>query len=176
MKYKLGGVLLSSEDIRLKVIELGQRLTVDYAGRSPLMICLLKGASVFFVDLIRQVKLDIDIDFIAASSYGGGTESSGKIMLIKDTECPLAGRDVIIVDDIIDSGNTLHYIRNIFLSRGASSVKLCAFLDKPSRRTANIEADYIGYSIPDEFVVGYGLDIAEKYRNLEEICLVECIQ
>lgn len=158
-------ILFTEEQIAARVRALGAELSRDYAGKNPLMLCILKGAFVFFADLTRAMDMPVAMDFMQVSSYGAGAVSSGNIRILKDTAVPVAGRDVIIVEDIIDSGNSLYRLKGLLKERGASSVKICAFLDKASRRTAPVAADYVGYVIEDAFVVGYGLDYAEKYRN-----------
>ena len=169
----LSGVLYSEEQLRAAVKELGERITRDYQGKSPLMICILKGASVFFTDLIREIDLPIDIDFMAISSYGASTVSSGEVRMIKDIDRSIHGRDVLVVEDIVDSGMTLSYLKRTLMGRGASSLRLVALLDKPSRRTVPLTVDYSCFQIPDAFVVGYGLDYDEKYRNLPLVGILD---
>jgi len=161
-------VLISEEDIRAKVQELGRKITEDFKGESLTVVCILKGSTVFFADLVREIKLDVKFDFMIVKSYGGGTESSGNVRFVKDLDESITGRNVLIVEDIIDSGLTLTFLRNNLITRGAKSLKICTLLDKPERRKpgANIRVDYCGFSIPNEFVVGYGLDYNESYRNL----------
>jgi hypoxanthine phosphoribosyltransferase len=166
-------VLLSAEQIQQRIKELGAAIAGDYVGRKPELICVLKGALVFMSDLIRAIDLDLSIDFIAVSSYGKGTRTTGEVRIIKDLDEPLAGRDIILVEDILDTGLTLSYLVNSFRARGATSVKIVTLLNKPERRKAQVEADYIGFTIPDKFVVGYGLDFAERYRNLPYIGVVK---
>ena len=168
--YKdLDYILLSEEEIKKGVQELGEKLTKDYAGKKPLFICILRGSIIFFADLIRSVDLPLDIDSMAVSSYGSGTETSGMIKMEKDLREDVTGRDVIIVEDIVDTGRTLFYLRTDLEKRGANSVKLVTLLDKPSRRQTTIEADYACFTIPDAFVVGYGMDEDEGYRYLPYI-------
>ena len=168
--YKdLDYVLLTEDEIKAGVKKLGEQLTQDYVGRKPLFVCILRGSIVFFADLIRQVDLPLDIDCMAVSSYGSGTETSGMIKMEKDLREDVKGRDVIIVEDIVDTGRTLFYLKADLEKRGVSSVRLVTLLDKPSRRQTEIEADYACFTIPDAFVVGYGLDFNEKYRNLPDI-------
>lgn len=162
-------VMLTADEISQGVKKLGEQLTQDYQGKDPLFICILRGSIVFFADLIRHVDLPLQIDSMAVSSYGSGTETSGMIKMEKDLRENIKDRHVIIVEDIVDTGRTLSYLKGDLASRGAASVKLVTLLDKPSRRQVNIEADYACFTIPDAFVVGYGLDYDEKYRNLPDI-------
>ncbi len=166
-------VMISAEEIQQKIKELGAAISRDYAGRKPELICVLKGAMVFMSDLIRAIDLDLSIDFIAVSSYGKDTRSTGEVRIIKDLDEPLGGRDIILVEDILDTGLTLSYLVNSFHARGATSVKIVTLLNKPERRKAQVDADYVGFTIPDKFVVGYGLDFAERYRNLPFIGVVK---
>ena len=166
-------VLLTAGQIQACIKELGATITQDHAGRKPLFLCVLKGATIFLSDLIRAVDLQLELDFMAASSYGSGTESSGDVKIDKDSDVAVRGRDVIVVEDIIDTGRTLSLLLNLLRARGAASVKLAALLDKPSRRVEPVPVDYIGFTIPDAFVVGYGLDFSERYRNLPYIGVVK---
>ena len=159
-------MLISEEDIRQAVVALGERISMDYEGKSPVFICILKGAVVFFTDLMRQVNLPLTTDFMAISSYGSSTKSSGVVRLLKDLDHDVLDKDVLVVEDIVDSGMSLSYIRKVLHERGARSVRLASLLDKPIRRRTELEVDYACFTIPDEFVVGYGLDYQEKYRNL----------
>lgn len=159
-------VLYSEEVIQKKVQELGAAVSRDYAGRNPLVICVLKGAFIFMADLSKNIAIPIELDFMAVSSYGNSTRSSGEVKIIKDLDASVEGRDVLIVEDIIDSGLTLSYLIDVLERRNALSVNVVALFDKPGRRTVDLNADYTGFTIPDAFVVGYGLDYAEKYRNL----------
>lgn len=159
-------VLISEEQIRAKVAEIGRKITDDYEGKSLLMVSILKGSVIFMADLLREVKIPARIDFMSVSSYGAGVKTSGVVKIIKDLDIPLEGYDVLIVEDILDSGLTLHYIIDILKSRNPKSIKICTLLDKPESRKADVKTDYYGFYIPNEFVVGYGLDYAEKYRNL----------
>lgn len=161
-------VLYSEEQIRARVKELGAQLTADFAGSVPVVIGILKGAIIFYADLLRECDLSAQLEFMIVSSYGAGT-TSGKLVFKKDTDANLEGRNVLIVEDIVDSGNTLYMLKHELEKRGPKCVKICALLDKKARRTADITADYIGFECDDEFVVGYGLDYAEKYRNLPYI-------
>lgn len=159
-------VLIREEDLRKKTIELGERISRDYKGKKLIIISVLKGGFIFAADLIRAIKIPVAVDFMAVSSYGASTKTSGVVEIRKDLDRDIREMDVLIVEDILDSGLTLNYITKILENRGANSIKICTILDKPSRRKAPIAADYVGFEIPDEFVVGYGLDFAEKYRNL----------
>ena len=159
-------VLLSEEEIAQICKNLGNKITKDYEGKDLLVVGILKGSIVFFADVIRNIDLDINLDFMVVSSYGAGATTSGMVQILKDISVDIEGKNLLIVEDIVDTGVTLYNVKNVLLERGAASVKICTFLDKPSRRTADITADYIGAVVPDEFVVGYGLDYAEKYRNL----------
>ncbi len=162
-------VLLSEEEIAAKVKELGRRITADYQGKTPIVVSVLKGSVVFVADLIRAMDVDLQIDFMVVSSFAGGTVSTGAVKILKDIDNTIEGRDVLIVEDILDSGITLEYITGIFKGRQAKSIRIATLLDKPARRKSNIVPDYVGFVVPDEFVVGYGLDYAEKYRNLPYI-------
>ena len=162
-------VLISEEEIAAKTKELGERITKDYQGKNLLVISILKGGVVFTSDLIRRINLDFAIDFMAVSSYGNAAKSSGRVSIKKDLDRDVHGCEVLIVEDILDTGLTLSYLTEILKTRGAKSVKICTLLNKPERRKANIDADYIGFEIENEFVIGYGLDCAEQYRNLPYI-------
>lgn len=162
-------ILLSEEEIKNKVAELGAQITKDYEGKNPFFLGVLKGCYVFMADLVRNVNLHSTMDFMAVSSYGNGTSSTGAVRITKDLNQDVEGRDIIIVEDILDSGVTLAYLKNYLGNRNPASIKIVTLLDKPARRKADICADYCGFSVPDEFVVGYGLDYAEDYRNLPYI-------
>ena len=166
-------ILVKREDIQKAVAQLGREITHDYQGRDLVMVCILKGASVFFSDLIREVDLPVTLDFMALSSYRNSTKSSGVVNLEKDLSVSIKGRDVLIVEDIVDSGNTLFYLGKYLMGRGASSIRIATLLDKPERRQVEFTPDYVGIEVPDEFVVGYGLDYAQLYRNLPYIGVVE---
>ena len=168
MNYVIDKVLVAEEDIRRRVDELGKEITRDYAGMQPIAVCVLRGAIPFYADLIRRIDLPVTVDTITVSSYGSGTVS-GKLKVITDMRTSVEGRDVLVVDDIIDSGRTSVALIEMLKERGAKSVKTCALLDKPSRRIVDIKGDYVGFAIPDEFVVGYGLDWNEKFRNLPHV-------
>jgi len=175
-------VLISRDDIAKRVAELGQMITKDFSGQSVIFVGVLKGAAIFLADLTRQVNLDSTFDFIGVSSYGNrpspanelksGWDSTGEVRLLKDVDQTIKDRNIILVEDILDTGLTMTYLKKMLLARQPRSLKVAALLDKPSRRKLPLEGDYVGFKIPDEFVVGYGLDYAEKYRNLADICVV----
>lgn len=171
--YKVTGKMFTEEQIREKVIELGKQIENDYKGEEILVVGILKGANVFTCDLIRQIDLDVKIDFMSVSSYGSGTESSGTVRILKDLDTDIKGRNVLIVEDIIDSGRTLSNLVKELQIREPKSLKLCTLLDKPSRRIVDVDVEYVGFEIEDKFIVGYGIDYAEKYRNLPYIGIVE---
>jgi hypoxanthine phosphoribosyltransferase len=162
-------ILLNGDAIQTRVAELGAQLTADYAGRHPVMVSVLKGSIVFLADLIRATELPLSLDLMEVSSYGSGTESSGQVRILKDLSMTIEGRDVIVVEDIIDTGLTLNYLLRYLRERNPASIRVCCLLDKPARRLAEIEIDYRGFTIPDRFVIGYGLDYDERYRNLPYI-------
>src|SRR5215203_2305219 len=166
-------VLVSSEDIMEKVRELGERITEDYRGERLLLVGILRGAVVFLSDLMRHLQLPCEIDFMEVSSYGADTTSSGVVRILKDLEEDISGRHVLIVEDIIDTGLTLSYLRRSLLARKPASLEICALLSKPSRRRTDLDVRYLGFEVPDEFVVGYGLDYAGAYRNLPDICILK---
>lgn len=166
-------VLIDEEKIAKRVAELGAQIEKDYEGKEPIVVAILKGSIIFYGDLVRKIKLPMRFDTMAVSSYGSGTSSSGNVKIKKDMSHDICDKDVLIIEDIIDSGNTMKSLTALLEHRGAKSIRVCAFLDKPSRRQTDFEADYIGYSISDEFVVGYGLDYDEKYRNLPYIGVLE---
>jgi len=162
-------LFLPEEQIAARVKQLGEQITTDFSGEKVLLIGVLKGATIFLSDLARSIQLDVTFDFLATSSYGRGHRQSGEVRLIKDVDHSVEGRNVILVEDILDTGITLTYLRRLLLSHHPKSFKIAALLDKPSRRIQKIEGDYIGFTIPNKFVVGYGLDYAERYRNLPGI-------
>lgn len=166
-------VLYSRETINEKVKELGKQITSDYKGKELVVIGVLKGANVFMADLIREIEIPLEMDFMAVSSYGHSTESSGVVKILKDLDKGIEGKDVLVVEDIIDSGLTLQYLCKNLLNRKANSVKICTLLDKPERRKVDVVIDYKGFEIPDEFIVGYGIDYAEKYRNLPYVATLK---
>ena len=167
-------VLISAEQIQARIRELGDQISADYPNGTLHMICILKGACFFMADLARAMKRDVYVDFMGISSYGKGKTSSGEVKLTKDLDISLEGADVLIVEDIVDSGVTLNYLMHVLEQRKPRSIRIAALLDKPERRLRPVHVSYVGFQIPDRFVVGYGLDYAEKYRNLDDICeLVE---
>ncbi|MGF9908007.1 hypoxanthine phosphoribosyltransferase [Brevibacillus porteri] len=169
MNQDIEKILLSEEDIAVKVRELGKTLAAEYKDKNPLVICVLKGAVVFMADLIRHMDIPCEMDFMAVSSYGSGTESSGMVKILKDLDTSVQNRHVLVVEDIMDSGLTLSRLVELLRHREAASVKVVTLLNKPERRKVDISPDYKGYDVPDEFVVGYGLDYSEHYRNLPYI-------
>ncbi|MEG1710399.1 MAG: hypoxanthine phosphoribosyltransferase [Clostridia bacterium] len=162
-------ILIPYEKVQARVKEIAQEITNDYKDKTmPLMVCILKGAVMFFADLTRAVDIDVNLEFMAISTYGSSTRSSGEVRLVKDLDCSVDGRNVIIVEDIIDTGITMDYLIKMLYTRGALSVKVCT-LSKPNRRKIEVPIDYVGFEIPDEFVIGYGLDLDERFRNLEDV-------
>jgi hypoxanthine phosphoribosyltransferase len=161
-----GEILVQADDLQRRIRELGAEITRDYAGRDLLLVCVLKGAVFFLSDLMREIEVPCEVDFMAVASYGDSTDSSGVVRILKDLDAAIEGRDVLIVEDIVDSGLTLQYLVRNLRARGPSSLEVCALLTKPARRKAEVGAKYIGFEIPNRFVIGYGLDHAEKYRNL----------
>jgi hypoxanthine phosphoribosyltransferase len=166
-------ILLSSEIIQAKIVELGQRITADYREKNLLLLGTLKGAVPFIADLARAIDLPLEIDYMAISSYGNSTESSGVVRILKDLEGPVQQKNVLIVEDIVDSGQTLHYLMDVLRQRRPMSLRVCALLDKGRERVKPVELDYTGFQIPDRFVVGYGLDYAQRYRNLPYIGILK---
>lgn len=166
-------VLVSEEQIRARIVDLGAQITRDYAGLNPLLIGVLKGALFFLSDLMRAVDTRLSLEFMAISSYGSSTRTSGEVRIMKDLDVPIEGRHILVVEDIVDTGLTLSYLLANLHARGAASVKLAALLDKYERRQKEVKIDYLGFQIPDEFVVGYGLDFAERYRNLPFIAVLK---
>jgi len=169
----VGEVLLSDEQIRERIVELGAEIARDYAGRDPILVAVLKGAFIFMADLARAVQIPLEVDFMAVSSYGASTRSSGVVRIVKDLDIDLHGRHVIIVEDIVDSGLTLRYLRKTLESRGTASLEVCALLVREGSVQAELDLRYIGFRIPPAFVIGYGLDVAERYRNLPHIAAYE---
>ncbi len=161
--------LISEEDVVNRIREMGAQITKDYEGKTVHMICVLKGGSFFMCELAKRIDLPVSLDFMSVSSYGGGTSSSGVVRIVKDLDESIEGKDVLVVEDIIDSGRTLSYLMEMLKDRKPASLKLCTLLDKPSRRVVDVNVDYTGYQIPDTFVVGYGLDYDQIYRNLPYI-------
>ena len=162
-------VMLSEEEINARIAELGEQISRDYEGKEIFLICILKGASFFACELAKRITVPVNIDFMKVSSYGGGTVSSGQVSIKMDVSESIAGKEVLIVEYIIDSGNTLNLLPKILMERGPKSIRLCALLDKPDRREVDVKMDYVGFRIPDKFVVGYGLDYDQRYRNLPYI-------
>ena len=162
-------VLLTEQQLRTRICDMGRQITADYDGKAPVMIGILKGAAMFLVDLIRAVDLPLEIDFMAVSSYGAATESSGVVRILKDLDADIEGRHVMLVEDIIDSGLTIAYVLDMLRRRRPASLKVCALLVKEKAAAAGLKADYVGFTIPDKFVVGYGLDYDERYRNLSYV-------
>lgn len=172
MNKEIKEILINEESLRKRVVELGKELTRDYQGKDLIVVGVLKGAVVFMTDLIREINLPIALDFMSVSSYGNSTESSGIVRVLKDLDNSVEGKDILIIEDIIDTGLTLKHLINNLKNKGAKSIEICTLLDKPERRKAEIDVKYIGFKVPDVFIVGYGIDYAEKYRNLPYIgCL-----
>jgi hypoxanthine phosphoribosyltransferase len=167
-------VLLTEEEVDKRIRELGEQITKDYEGRTVRLVCILRGAVFFMCELAKRIELPVRFDFMSVSSYGSGTSSSGIVRIIKDLEDPVTDEDVIIVEDIIDSGRTLSFLKELFKSRGAASIRVCTLLDKPSRRAPGIDikVDYTGFQVPDKFVVGWGMDYDQRYRNLPYIGVI----
>jgi len=166
-------VLIDEATLKRRIAELGVEITRDYAGTTPHLVCVLKGAVVFLAELIRHIDLPLTLDFIAVSSYGNATKTSGEVRIVKDLDESLAGRDVLLVEDILDTGLTLNYLMNNFLSRGVRSLRIVTLLNKPARRIVEVPISYKGFDIPDAFVVGFGLDYAQRYRNLPFIAVLK---
>ena len=165
--------MLTEDAVNKRIRELGEKISEDYAGQEIRMICVLKGGSFFMCELAKRISVPVSIDFMSVSSYGGDTKSSGVVKIVKDLDESIAGKDVLVVEDIIDSGRTLSYLMAMLRDRGPKSLKLCTLLDKPDRRVIDVKVDYTGFEIPDEFVVGYGLDYEQLYRNLPYIGMIE---
>src|ERR1700733_9610973 len=166
-------VLISAEKIQARIRELGEQISADYPTGNLHLVCILKGACFFLTDLARAMKRDVSVDFMGISTYGKGKTSSGEVRVTKDLDISLEGADVLIVEDIVDSGVTLNYLMHLLDQRKPHSIRIAALLDKPERRLRPVHVNYVGFEIPDEFVVGYGLDYAEKYRNLDDICVLQ---
>lgn len=169
----IGEVLLSEEEIKARVAEMGRQISKDYEGKDFVAICILRGCVIFFSDLMRQVSIPVNLEFMKVSSYGSGSESSGNVKVDYDLERDIRGKHVLIVEDIIDSGNTLYYLKDLLWSRGPASIEIAALLSKPDRRVIDVPVKYIGFEIPDEFVVGYGLDYDSLYRNYRSIGILK---
>ncbi len=174
MKKEIDGILFTQEEIEQKVSQLASLIQADYADADDLLVVgVLKGANIFLGDLIRKIDLPLAIDFMAISSYGTSTESSGVVRILKDLDADIEGKHVLVIEDIVDTGLTLSYLTDILKRRKVASLKICALLDKPSRRKCHLDLDYVGYEIPDRFIVGYGIDFAEQYRNLPYIATIK---
>ena len=165
----IGPLVVSEADLRNRVQDLGEQIAADYAGRPPLLVGVLKGAFVFMSDLARAIRLPVEVDVMAVASYGTGTSASGVVRIVKDLDTDLTGRDVLVVEDIVDSGLTLSYLRRNLLARQPASLEVCALLVKEGRQRTSLDLRYVGFTIPPDFVVGYGLDVAERYRNLRDL-------
>lgn len=166
-------VLLSEEEVNNRIKELGEQISRDYAGKSVHLVCVLKGGSFFMCELAKRITVPVSLDFMAVSSYGGDTISSGVVKIVKDLDDSIKDRNVLVIEDIVDSGRTLSYLLEMLKDRGPKDVRLCTLLDKPDRRVVDVNVNYVGFEIPDEFVVGYGLDYDQKYRNLPYIGVVK---
>lgn len=166
-------VLLSEEEVDARIQQIGEQISKDYEGKQVHLVCVLKGGSFFMCELAKRINVPVSLDFMSVSSYGSETKSSGVIKIVKDLDEPLRDKDVLVVEDIVDSGRTLSYLLEMLNDRGPKSLRLCTLLDKPERRVADVKVDYTGFQIPDEFVVGYGLDYDQRYRNLPYIGVVE---
>jgi hypoxanthine phosphoribosyltransferase len=166
-------ILITKEEIYREVFRLAQEISIDYDGKNPLLLGILKGSFVFMADLVRLLEIPLEIEFVSLSSYGSAKISSGKVKVVKGLHSPLEGRDVLVVEDIVDTGLSTSYLLEYLHKRKPASVKLCALLDKPTRRKTKVHIDYLGITIPDRFVVGYGLDFDEKFRNLPDLCILE---
>jgi hypoxanthine phosphoribosyltransferase len=166
----LGSVVISEDKIRARVAELGEQITADYADQPPLLICVLKGAFIFLADLVREVRLPVEVDFMAVSSYGASTRSSGVVRIVKDLDIDLTGRHVILVEDIVDSGLTLTYLRRNLVARQPASLEVCALFVRQGKQKTQEDLRYVGFEIPPAFVLGYGLDVGERFRNLPYVC------
>ncbi|WP_338434301.1 hypoxanthine phosphoribosyltransferase [Ligilactobacillus saerimneri] len=173
MNNDIDKILYSSADIQAEVKRLGQQLAADYHGKNPLVICILKGAILFMADIVRNMDIPLEMDFMDISSYGAGTISTGEVRILKDLDSSVKDRDVLIVEDIVDTGRTLKALSDLLKQREANSIKICTLLDKPERRVEGVDVDYVGFQIPDEFVVGYGMDYAGHYRNLPYVGILK---
>lgn len=166
-------ILISKDQIAEKVAEIGKRISADFEGKNPIIVGVLKGSFIFMADLVRHISCHCSVDFMCVSSYGSGTRTSGQIRIIKDLDTNIDGRHVIVIEDILDSGVTLSNLLRMLKDRNPASVSLCALLDKPARRKAHVDIDYNGFEVPDEFIIGYGLDYDERYRNMPDICILK---
>lgn len=166
-------VLIAEEDVDKKIREIAEKISKDYEGKTVTLICILKGSVFFTCELAKRITIPVKLDFMSVSSYGAGTESSGRVKIIKDLDDSVEGKDIVVIEDIIDSGRTLSHLMTLLSSRKPNSIKLCTLLDKPDRRVVPVDVDYTGFNIPDKFVVGYGLDYDQNYRNLPYIGVIE---
>lgn len=173
MQRYIKEVLVTEEQLQKKIAEMGKEISRDYKGKDLMLIGVLKGAFIFMGDLTKNIDIPLTLDFMAVSSYGTSTQSSGVVRILKDLDYSIEGKDIVIIEDIIDTGLTLSYLSKNLKSRGANSVKICTLLDKPERRLVDVDIQYKGFDIPDEFVVGYGIDFAEGYRNLPYVCILK---
>ena len=173
MRHDIQEVLFTEAELNERISELGEQITADYEGKSLIVVGILKGSNIFTSDLVRKINLPLKMDFMAVSSYGNATESTGVVKILKDLDRGIEGEHVLIVEDIVDSGLTLKYLKDILLTRNPASIKVCTLLDKPARRKEDIKPDYLGYEVPDEFIVGYGIDYAEHYRNLPYVGILK---
>lgn len=170
-KY-IKNILIGREKIYEMVARIGSLISRDYEGKDVLMVCVLKGAFIFLADLVREITIPVQMDFMSVSSYGDGTDTSGVVRILRDLDSDITGRHVIIVEDIIDTGLTMNYLRELLATRNPASIAICVAFDKPDRRQVKVEADYVGTAIPDEFIVGYGLDFNGNYRHLKDVCIL----
>lgn len=166
-------ILYTRAEIEAKVDKLADKIRRDYLGKHPVLICVLKGSFMFTADLIRHLNFPLEVEFVQLSSYGGAKESSGKIKMVQDLQSPIQGRDVLVIEDIVDTGTTIAFLLDYLRDKKPASLKLCALTDKPSRRRVPVTIDYLGFTVPDKFLVGYGLDLDQKFRNLPDICVLE---
>lgn len=166
-------ILYTRAEIEAKVDKLADKIRRDYLGKHPVLICVLKGSFMFTADLIRRLNFPLEVEFVQLSSYGGAKESSGKIKMVQDLQSPIQGRDVLVIEDIVDTGTTIAFLLDYLRDKKPASLKLCALTDKPSRRRVPVTIDYLGFTVPDKFLVGYGLDLDQKFRNLPDICVLE---
>lgn len=173
MRQDIQEILFTEAELNERISELGEQITADYEGKSLIVVGILKGSNIFTSDLVRKIDLPLKMDFMAVSSYGNATESTGVVKILKDLDQGIEEEHVLIVEDIVDSGLTLKYLKDVLLTRNPASIKVCTLLDKPARRKENIKPDYLGYEVPDEFIVGYGIDYAERYRNLPYIGILK---
>ena len=170
MRQIVGEIVLTEPAIRSRVGELGRKITADYRGKDAVLVGILRGAALFMADLIRQIELPIEIDFMSVSSYGAATKSTGVVRIMKDLAVNVEGKEILVVEDVVDTGLTWNYLKHVLEARGPRSVRICSLLDKPEARKIDVKVDYVGFEIPNKFVIGYGLDWREKYRNLPFVC------